>query len=104
MALVWRKISQRLLMALGTLSLLVVITGMSAEMPRNDLWTLKAQPLSPIKPQPFCSDRIGFFKTWDEILNLSSSGQALCRDNQESHYEKKFEAHLTDSMANQVLN
>jgi hypothetical protein len=54
MTQVWRKISQHLLMGLGTLSLLVVMTGMSAEMPRSSLWKLK---IPKIEAQPICSEK-----------------------------------------------
>ena len=37
---VWRKISRSLLMILGTLSLLIVATGLSADLPRAPALTL----------------------------------------------------------------
>lgn len=42
---IWRKISQHILMTLGTMSLLVVATGLSADLPRSPAWTFSLPPL-----------------------------------------------------------
>jgi hypothetical protein len=90
----YRKISQNILMTLGTMSLLVVMTGLSADLPRTNPWTfVQPSPISKKSPHLYqCMDQNSSLRFLKSVLDFRSNGVEDCSRAPEAHANADSEA------------
>ncbi len=86
-----RKVSQNILMTLGTMSLLVVVTGLSANLPRSNAWTfVQPSPISKKSAHLYqCMDNESSLRYLKSILDFRSNDVLDCDHPQEAHAENE---------------